>query len=553
MVINGGAATANNTNSESSSNSFAIYASGDVEITGGEVNASAQKGVGMYAASGRSIKIEGGKVIASGYFMGIRVGSGAPGPVNISGGEVIATGGDDGGSYGIDGAAEITGGVVTVSGNGGAIRIMSKNTIAGKGWANNGGTGDATPIAVSETGHDLGSYKTVQFPDVVYDVWVGGTRVTGANAADVFKDGKVSYDLAKGTLKLNDYSNKGAVYSWEEGSCSAAIRAKQSLTIEFTGTNDLTKAISGLDNSAVFVDGTLTLNGTGTLNAEGAYCGIQTVGIDNGITINGGTVNASGAGIGGDGIQTSDGGITVNGGNVTAQSKEARGIAAGGDVAIKAGNVTASTKGADPRYSGIEAYGDIKISGGNVAASGPMRGIRSANDGNVSITGGIVTATGGDGNGSVGINASNTTISGGETAVTVTGSDKAISGIVKNLIEGTGWTDAAGAKGKADIAASMNGQALDYKKVQFPKPATVTVKPKAKVLTYTGSAQELVSAGEAGGRCNTSSVRTRRARLRRAGPNTSPSAPRRRPTTSGTRRPGLRATSTPIRVASESA
>ena len=86
--------------------------------------------------------------------------------------------------------------------------------------------------------------------------------------------------------------------------------------------------------------------------------------------------------------------------------------------------------------------------------------------------------------------------------VTATGNN-AIKGTVKNAIAGTGWTNVEGTEGEAAIAVSAEGQTLTYKKVQFEAvektPATVTKAPSAKTLTYTGSAQALVTAGEAGG------------------------------------------------------
>ena len=45
-----------------------------------------------------------------------------------------------------------------------------------------------------------------------YNVWVGGTRIAADNAADVFGDGKVSYDDATKTLTLNGYTYSGAGY-----------------------------------------------------------------------------------------------------------------------------------------------------------------------------------------------------------------------------------------------------------------------------------------------------------------------------------------------------
>ena len=60
-----------------------------------------------------------------------------------------------------------------------------------------------------------------------YDLWVGGTRVTSANANDVFEDGKVKYDNGSKTLTLNNYS-----YSTTDNSVTEAIRSYTDITIE---------------------------------------------------------------------------------------------------------------------------------------------------------------------------------------------------------------------------------------------------------------------------------------------------------------------------------
>lgn len=169
---------------------------------------------------------------------------------------------------------------------------------------------------------------------------------------------------------------------------------------------------------------TLTINGTGTLNASTSkkdedYSG--SAGIGGGqslacgnIIINGGTITATGgkeaAGIGSGRVYTSCGTITINGGTVTASGGQSgAGIGCGalsscGAITISGGTVTA-TGG----YSGAgigcgvnhTSCGDISITGGSVVATGGSyaAGIGSGDNnsscGDINISGGTVEATGG--------------------------------------------------------------------------------------------------------------------------------------------------------------
>ena len=69
-----------------------------------------------------------------------------------------------------------------------------------------------------------------------YNVWVGGTQVTSANAANIDGNNKVSYDAITNTLTLNGYSYSG---HWKENegeySSSYVIYAKQALNIVLSG------------------------------------------------------------------------------------------------------------------------------------------------------------------------------------------------------------------------------------------------------------------------------------------------------------------------------
>ena len=160
---------------------------------------------------------------------------------------------------------------------------------------------------------------------------------------------------------------------------------------------------------------------------------------------------------------------------------------------------------------------DITINGGAIGVGGI--GANST----VAINGGAVYSDGG--NNMPGIYASAVTINGGEVyaksdayfgiesfqggtvikggTVTAVGVQRAIQRTLRNAIPGTGWTDVDGTEGEAPIAVNTDpGQQLEsYKKVQFPAAAAkVKTPPKAiEGLVEDGSAQELVTAGEAEG------------------------------------------------------
>lgn len=176
------------------------------------------------------------------------------------------------------------------------------------------------------------------------------------------------------------------------------------------------------------ISATLTINGAGSLYANGASSGAGIGGAFNAsggedggnITISGGTVNATGgnnaAGIGGGGdMNTGSGGgaggnIIINGdANVTATGGHS-GAGIGGGDSSTGGNITISGSAnviATGGFSGAgigggvcSEGGNITINGGTVTASttnGNAAGIgggANGDGGNITINGGTVTATG---------------------------------------------------------------------------------------------------------------------------------------------------------------
>ncbi len=159
---------------------------------------------------------------------------------------------------------------------------------------------------------------------------------------------------------------------------------------------------------------------TGTVGIGSGSTGLATSKPVSDITINGGTVNAtgtSGAGIGATNSETVSS-IHINGGTVTAQGGGgAPGIGASGgtvsSIYINSGTVTAT--GGEIGAAGIggsENVRDIKIYGGTVTAIGTTSSFGRAGAGiggggsgtgsNIKITGGIITAIGGEGAAAIG-------------------------------------------------------------------------------------------------------------------------------------------------------
>ena len=308
----------------------------------------------------------------------------------------------------------------------------------------------------------LSGMSTTGYAAATYNVWVGGTQVTSANLTGT----GWSYNAGTSTLTLNNYSYSGTGHGWtEEGSTNyALIHAKQDLTIELKGTNSIVNTQTGSsDKFAVYVEGTLSITGSGTLTANsgddgycciicndiavenatvnatgknGIFCNditiesgmVNATGIDgygiyaqNDIKINNGTVNAIGNSDNGSGIYAwSD--IEINNGTVNATGADQDHYSTGimsftGSVTINNGTVIASSAGTKKGTGIVSHQKDVIIKGGNITANGPDYGIKSE-EGSVTIEGGTVIAVGNNECGIMGMNG--VTISDG--TVTASGS-----------------------------------------------------------------------------------------------------------------------------------
>ncbi len=127
-------------------------------------------------------------------------------------------------------------------------------------------------------GHDWDAESHCSVCDITfYHVNVGGCDITSQNAADVFGDGKVSYDVTTNTLTLNGYtySGDGTPFSEDE---YAAIVCDTGIHIKLVGENtiEMTEGINA--GGIVVLEGDCTIDGTGTLNVLADGAGIAAAG-----------------------------------------------------------------------------------------------------------------------------------------------------------------------------------------------------------------------------------------------------------------------------------
>ena len=510
-VAEGGTLTGEGGTSGSSSYGFyawygAVTVNGTLTAEGGTAGVSSY---GVYAGGDKAITVNGtltgeGGTATYGNSYGVYANSGA---VTVTAGGTLEATGDTAGSssfgFFANGAVTVAeGATLTAESNTRAIYGSVTNAVAGIGWTDAAGTGDAVEIAVSTEGQTL-EYKKVHFPMPLYDVWVGGTQVTGANMNDVLGDGKVSYtpaaaddpattdadETAPATLTLDGAAITGG-YTFNDN--AAAIYAEGDLTIDVTADSTVTGPDNGSGNSyGVYSGGSLTFTGAGMLTAAGGDAYRYSYGVyayKGAVTVNGTLTAAGSKATGTDGESYgvwADGAVTA-GGTLDATGDEASAFSYGvytlnGAVTVAEGGTLTGTGGTSTdEYGsscGVWATGDV-----TVEANGTLtgRGGTSTNyfnygvwaDGAVTVAG-TLTGTGGtstNGN-SCGVYAEtgDVTVNAAAT-LTAAGNKRAIDGSVTNAVAGTGWTDATGTAGMAHIAVNTTGQTLEYKKLQFPVP-----------------------------------------------------------------------------------
>ena len=310
-----------------------------------------------------------------------------------------------------------------------------------------------------------------------YPIYVGDVQVTSANAGNITGAATptASYDAASNTLTLKGvsintgYNSAGIYYKNDDTPLNIILEGNNSIIGD-----GITTGIYGAG-----YNGSFTFSGDGSLNTSGTSSGISSY--YGSVKIDNVTINASGTGSSG---ISANGAISINGGNVETTGAN-YGITANNGVSITDGTVTAkATNSTSDTGSAIYSGGGngISIIGGTVMAtgtssSGKAYGLFLGGSGTIKIGSGI-------------------------TSLTLTGTTNASHGTVENNVAGMGWNTTDGTGDGTEIAVNTSGASLDtYKKLVFPytkSEASVTSVPTpVSGLIYTGSAQELVDAGEA--------------------------------------------------------
>ena len=198
------------------------------------------------------------------------------------------------------------------------------------------------------------SNKTLTWkaPVVEYPLWVGGTQVTSANAANITgsETPVASYNAETNTLTLNGASiTTGYMPPDQPAGTSFGIYYNNSdtLNIVLSGTNEIggedSSVTTGINNA-----GSINISGEGSLTVYSSVTGITSTGA---ITINSGTVTVNTTGEYSVGIVAVP--LTINGGKVTA---------VGGVMAITGGGVKNAIAGTGwTNTAGTEGKADIAI------------------------------------------------------------------------------------------------------------------------------------------------------------------------------------------------
>ena len=442
VSITGGKITANGKD-------YGIAACGsdkDITIKDAEVTATVT-GSYSYAinSSNGGVSITGGKVTANGKYYGINAyGSGKD--ITVKDAEVTVTvTGDSGYAIFSYGGVSITGGKVTAKGTSYGIEVSGSDkdvTIKDAEVTAEGNYAIYTPGGgISITGGKVTANGT-EF----------GIEASGSNKDVTIKDAEVTA-TADGSSGYAIYCSNGGV-SITGGKVTANGK-------------DYGIAASGSDKNITIKDAEVTAEGKysiyssvgdvsitgGKITANGTSIGIGSNGYDNGdVTIIGSEVTATANGTSGKAISTyggnitikegaevtaegnnaiyaTGGGISITGGKVTANGTE-YGIGAGGsdkDITISGAEVTATANGTSGKAIYIPS-GNVSITGGEVTANGTTYGINGSiiiNDGTVSITGATAIS-----------NINSYVVNGGKVTLNSTSGD-----VYKVTFDGNEWSD----------------------------------------------------------------------------------------------------------------
>lgn len=199
---------------------------------------------------------------------------------------------------------------------------------------------------------------------------VGGTNVLSGGCWTTDENGKltatesttdynVKYDSVTGTLTLKDANITGD----SSTNFSAGIHAGGDLTIVLEGSSTVTGVVCNDESQSIRVSGNLTIQGGGSLTAQGA--------------------DTSGGGSCSDGILVF-GSFTQQGGSVTATAgnvngnNPSSGLNVSGTVTVQGGTLTATGGSAGNNISyGISAYSSVTVSDATVTAISGSAGYAS--------------------------------------------------------------------------------------------------------------------------------------------------------------------------------
>ncbi len=269
-----------------------------------------------------------------------------------------------------------------------------------------------------------------------YNIWVGNTQITSANASDVLGDGKVVYDPSTQILTLNNPVITGNhENSWIY---SKGIDLTVEGAVDFASSSH---AIYCVADSGV--GGELTVNGDFTaISGSGCFYAQS-------IVIDGGTIS------------------------VVSVSSNTNAIVSIGNMTINGGTITAEGSGC-----GINCFGALDINGGVISSKGNTYSIYAKND--ISVSGGTITAVGLGGSAyEYGIysESGKVLISSGVTKIEAAGASGAIFGTTGLEIDTTALEITTPAGGTISGGKIYNGTAVAEKAVIAPKGSTYTMYP----------------------------------------------------------------------------
>ena len=358
-----------------------IYA-GRVTVDGGTVTAVAEgnKGCGIYTDGG-GVTVTDGSVTAKGKANGIQT----QGNVNISGGKVVA----EGGNVGIwvatgQGFIKITGGEVTVTG--GSSSFYENVTIEPeKDTAITVEYGASASDCEPRTFIYNDSYTYIMKHNYFHsstetdiskfaNITVGGVGLYGTDYriayAKTDDNGKVTTEGAT----ASDYNIKwdGTTLTLKDATIEAGnsdygieYKVTSPITIQLEGENTVTGSYGIRTNES---GKNLTISGSGTLNVNGDSSAIYAA---KNIEISDATVNATSTNS--DGIYTYGGDIIIDSGTVTVDSQR-YGLNANDNVSINGGTVSVDSGG-----YGVDIRENLTIRGGTVTIEADTQLINTKN------------------------------------------------------------------------------------------------------------------------------------------------------------------------------